>query len=165
MTAPANLDDQVVAALRRIARAIDLHSRELMQACGLTAPQLLTMRELVRLEPIAVTALAGAVSVSQATMTGILDRLEQQGLVSRIRGQDDRRSTQVSSTSAGRKFVDEAPPILQDRFRSELALLTPWEQSAILASLQRIACMMGADELTAAPILTSGPEALADPDS
>jgi DNA-binding MarR family transcriptional regulator len=161
----ATLDDQVVAALRRIARAIDLHSRELLQLCGLTAPQLLTMRALVRMEPITVTALAAAVSVSQATMTGILDRLEQQELLARVRDRDDRRSTLVSSTEAGKQFLASAPSILQDRFRSELAELESWEQTAMLATLQRIAAMMGADDLPAAPILTSGADGLADPDA
>jgi len=87
------LDSNIVTALRRIATAIDVHSRELLQQCGLTTRQLLTMRALVRMEPVAVSVLAGAVSVSQATMTGILDRLEQQDIVVRTRGKEDRRST------------------------------------------------------------------------
>ena len=157
------LDDQVVAALRRIARSIDLHSRDLLQQCGLTAPQLLTMRALVRLEPVAVTGLAAAVSVSQATMTGILDRLEQQGFVVRNRDQGDRRNMLVSSTPLAVRFLESAPSILQDRFSAELARLEPAEQRAMLATLQRIAQMMGAGELHAAPILTSGPESLIEP--
>ena len=35
-----SIEDQVLVAMRRITRAIDLHSRGLMQAIGLTAPQL-----------------------------------------------------------------------------------------------------------------------------
>ena len=34
-----SLEDQVIVALRRITRAIDLHSRELMKLVGLTSPQ------------------------------------------------------------------------------------------------------------------------------
>jgi DNA-binding MarR family transcriptional regulator len=153
----------MVAALRRIARSIDLHSRDLLHQCGLTAPQLLTMRALVRLEPVAVTALAAAVSVSQATMTGILDRLEQQGFVARNRAQGDRRNMLVSSTPSAVKFLEAAPSILQDRFSAELSRLDPAEQKAMLATLERIARMMGTGELPAAPILTSGADGLADP--
>lgn len=165
MSTTVSLDDQVVAALRRIARAIDLHSRDLLQQCGLTAPQLLTMRALSHSGPNAVGALAAAVSVSQATMTGILDRLEMRGLVARERGHDDRRNTVVSLTAAGQEFLQTAPSTLQDRFRAELAKLATWEQTAMIATLQRIALMMGADSLTAAPILVSGAEGLADPDA
>jgi DNA-binding MarR family transcriptional regulator len=162
---PVNLDDQVVAALRRIARAIDLHSRDLLQQCGLTAPQLLTVRSLAQLGMSAVSALAAAVSVSQATMTGILDRLELRGFVVRTRGQDDRRNTLVDLTPAGKEFLNTAPSTLQDRFRAELAKLATWEQTAILSTLQRIDSMMGADRLTAVPILVTGAESLADEDA
>src|SRR5438270_3622336 len=110
MQKQATLEEQIVAELRRIARAIDLHSRDLLQQCGLTTPQLLTMRALVQSEPITVSSLAAAISVSQATMTGILDRLEQQGFIARARGQGDRRNTFVSSTVSGQRFLEKAPP-------------------------------------------------------
>ena len=109
MNESSSLDDQVVAALRRIARAIDLHSRELLHQCGLTAPQLLTMRAVVRLEPVAVTALAAAVCVSQATMTGILDRLEHQNFIVRNRDQSDRRNMLVRLDSRGRQIPAGGP--------------------------------------------------------
>jgi DNA-binding MarR family transcriptional regulator len=165
MSTSLNLDDQVVTALRRIARAIDLHSRDLLQQCGLTAPQLLTLRALFQLGSSAVSALATAICVSQATMTGILDRLELRGFVARTRGQDDRRSTLVTLTAAGGDFLGTAPSTLQDHFRDELSKLETWEQTAILSTLQRIAAMMGTDRLTAAPILVGGAEGLADEDS
>ncbi len=98
-------------------------------------------------------------------MTGILDRLELRGFVVRARGQDDRRNMLVSLTPAGKEFLNTAPSTLQDRFRAELGKLATWEQTAILATLQRIASMMGADRLTAVPILVGGAEGLADGDS
>ncbi|HSL18147.1 MAG TPA: MarR family transcriptional regulator, partial [Methylomirabilota bacterium] len=61
---------QVLAALRRIIRAIDLHSRSLVQRYGLTGPQLVVLKELIDRPPQSVSALAGAVNLSQATVTG-----------------------------------------------------------------------------------------------
>jgi hypothetical protein len=46
--------------------------------------------------------------------------------------------------------------LLQDRFASRFEELEDWEQSQLLASLQRIAAMMDAGELDAAPVLSSG---------
>jgi DNA-binding MarR family transcriptional regulator len=155
---PNQLDEAIVSALRRIIRAIDLHSRELLVNYGLTAPQLLTLQELDRLQPTPVGTLAAAVHISQATMTGILDRLEQRGLVERTRDVQDRRSVTVTLTKEGKKFLQSAPSLLQDRFRTRLDELEPWEQTTMLSVLQRIATMMGAETLVAAPILVSGPE-------
>lgn len=151
-----SLEDQVIVALRRITRAIDLHSRGLMQDFGLTAPQLAALRAVETLQPITAGALARSIHLSQATITGILSRLEKRALVSRSRSQTDRRAIVIELTDAGKTLLQSAPSLLQDRFRRELLQLQQWEQTQMLAALQRIASMMDADQLDAAPVLASG---------
>jgi DNA-binding MarR family transcriptional regulator len=154
------VDDQeteIVAALRRIVRAIDLRSRELVETSGLTGPQLLVLREASRLSGAPISALARAISLSQPTVSGIIDRLEKRGLVRRARGTGDRRTVFVTVTTEGGRALRSAPSMLQDRFRSELARLEEWEQTQLLATLQRVASMMGAEEIDAAPMLAPGP--------
>jgi DNA-binding MarR family transcriptional regulator len=162
MNEALRLDEQIVAALRRIIRAVDLHSRDLLQNFGLTAPQLMTLHELTRLQPVPIGVLSNAVHVSQATMTGILDRLEQRGLIQRTRDAVDRRTVTITLTAEGTKLLKNAPSLLQDRFRERLAGLKPADQSKMLQVLQQIGQMMGAADLSAAPILVSGAEPLAD---
>jgi DNA-binding MarR family transcriptional regulator len=149
-------DDRVIASLRRIVRAIDLHSHHLVERHGVTGPQLITLQELARLGSVPVGVLARNVHVSHPTMTGILDRLERRGLVSRTRDKEDRRRMTATPTAEGLKLLDSAPSPLQDRFRSEFSKLEEWEQTHMLATLQRIAAMMDAEELEAAPMLTTG---------
>ncbi len=151
-----DIEDDIVAAIRRIIRAVDLHSRRLHDAHGLTGPQLATLREAARLGPVTAGVLARQVSLSQATITGIATRLERRGLVERRRGEPDRRTVRISVTTMGHQILESAPSLLQERFRRELALLEPWERTATLATLQRISAMMGAEELSAAPHLVSG---------
>jgi len=150
------LEDQVIAALRRITRAIDLHSRLLLQKNGLTIPQLAALQAIQRLQPVTVGIIAREIHVGSATVTGILGRLEKRGLVSRTRGDQDRRSVVVQLTEEGAGLVAEAPSLLQDRFHRELAKLQQWEQTMILATLQRIASMMDAEDIEAAPVLVPG---------
>ncbi len=158
------LEEQVIAALRRITRAIDLHSRLLLQENGLTIPQLAALQAIQRLQPITVGALARGIHLGQATVTGILGRLENRGLVSRTRGDLDRRSVVVQLTDDGAQLVKEAPSLLQDRFHRELAKLHEWEQTMILATLQRIASMMDAEDIEAAPVLVPGVVSAAEED-
>ena len=150
------LEDQVIAALRRITRAIDLHSRLLLQKNGLTIPQLAALLAIQRLQPITVGAIARDIHLGPATVTGILGRLENRGLVSRTRGDLDRRSVVIQLTDDGAKLVAEAPSLLQDRFHRELTKLQEWERTMILATLQRIASMMDAEDIEAAPVLVPG---------
>ena len=156
MSSALALEDQVIAALRRITRAIDLHSRLLLQKHGLTTPQLAALQATRRLQPITVGDLARDIHLSQATVTGILGRLEKRGLLSRARGDLDRRSVVVQLTDEGAKLVAEAPSLLQDRFHRELAKLKEWEQTMILSTLQRIASMMDAEDIEAVPVLVPG---------
>lgn len=148
---------QVMAALRRIIRAIDLHSRSLVQRYGLTGPQLVVLKELVEVSPRTVSELAAAVNLSQATVTGILDRLERKDMVLRRRDSDDKRKVMVSPTPAAMDALADAPPLLQEHFIATFTDLADWEQTQILSSLQRIVALMEADGVEAGPILTTGP--------
>jgi DNA-binding MarR family transcriptional regulator len=156
MAKPDLLEDEIVSALRRIVRAIDLHSRRMVDECGLTSPQIVVLREASRLRGSSISALARAVSLGQPTVSGILDRLEAQGLVRRKRSTEDRRSAFVTVTAKGARVLEETPSLLQDRFRLELSRLEGWERTQMLALLQRLASMMDAESIDAAPMLETG---------
>jgi DNA-binding MarR family transcriptional regulator len=147
---------ELLIALRRIIRAIDLHSRSLTQRFGLTGPQLIILEELTRRGEISVGELSSAISLSMATVTGIISRLEKRGLVRRRRDEDDRRKVLLTVTPACTDLLKDAPPPLQESFVAEYDRLEPWEQSLMLSSLQRIVAMMEASGLDATPMLTTG---------
>lgn len=153
----SELEDLIVASIRRILRAVDLHSRHLMEAHGITAPQLATLAEAERLGRGTISALARAVHLSQPTVSGVLDRLEMRDLVRRERSSHDRRSVVVRVTDQGRTLLRESPSLLQDRFRTELSRLEDWERHWLLSALERIAAMMDAESIKAAPVLDAGP--------
>jgi DNA-binding MarR family transcriptional regulator len=146
----------VLIALRRIIRAVDLHSRSLVQRFGLTGPQLLVLRQIGR-DEASVGALAKAASLSQATITGILDRLEGRGLVERRRGHNDKRQVLARATGAGKRMLQHAPRLLQDSFVVQFTSLAEWEQTQLISSLQHVVAMMEATELEASPMLAAGP--------
>lgn len=148
--------DEILAALRRIIRAIDLRSKELVRSHGLTGPQALLLKEATASGPLSVGDLAKRATLSQATVTDILARLEKRGLVTRRKSRQDRRRVVVSVTAQGQELARTAPPLLQERFVERLAKLQYWEQTQILSSLQRVAAMMDAEQIDAAPVLISG---------
>jgi DNA-binding MarR family transcriptional regulator len=143
-------------ALRRITRAIDLQSKRLVKATGLTAPQLVVIDTLHKQGELSPSAIARAVSLSQATITSILDRLVQAGLVERIRSETDKRVVLARLTEKGETASNNSPELLQAGFMRSFRTLQPWEQNMLIASLQRIAELMDAEELDAAPFLDSG---------
>ena len=141
----SHLYAQIMRAIRRIMHALDVHSRRLMEDYGLTGPQLAVLNEVAHLGKVKAADLAGLLQVSDPTMAGIIERLERAGLVERQRNAGDRRSLLISATKSGEALLADAPPLLQENFRCELDLLKEWEQSLILATLQRVADMMEQD--------------------
>lgn len=157
MDRPFTTEEEIVVALRRIIRGVDLHSRQLVQEVGLTWPQLAVLRAAERQGAATVTSLARALRLGQATVTGIVKRLERAGHLGRQPHASDGRRIDIQVTASGRALLEDAPSLLQDRFRAELAKLKDWERLQTLAALQRIAEMMDVETLDASPMLVAGP--------
>ena len=147
--------ERVLIALRRIIRATDLHSKQLAREVGLTTPQVVVLQAISDLGEVTTGLLSRRVSLSQGTVTTILDRLEDRGLVERYRSLADRRIVHSRLTRRGRAVLRRAPPLLHERFTEAFRRLSPARQQRILATLGEVAEMMGAAELDAAPMLDS----------
>src|SRR4029077_18644221 len=106
MTNDLTVEEQVIVALRRITRAADIHSHMLQRDFGVTGPQLTTLRVVRRMQPVSTGALARAAHIGYATQTGILDRLEERGYVTRTRQPADRRTIIVRMTKLGERLLD-----------------------------------------------------------
>ncbi len=150
--------DQVLVSLRQIIRKIDLYSKKLERESGLTGPQLLVMQHIVTQDEMTSGVIAREISLSQATVTSILDRLERKELLKRERCHSDKRKVILSLTKKGSKSLENAPTLMQESFINAFNQLETWEQSLILSSLQRLSYMMNATDLDAAPLLDSTDE-------
>ncbi|MBK5940684.1 hypothetical protein CCR96_15780 [Halochromatium roseum] len=154
--------DDVLVALRRVIRAVGLHSRQLERSHGLTAPQALVLKAIIDLGGASVGTVAKRVSLSQATVTDILNRLESRELVARVRSSEDRRRVMVSATDKAVAIMSRSPPLLQEAFVQRFQALEEWEQSLLISSLQRITTLMGVEQLDASPVLAAEPVASGD---
>jgi len=139
---PMTPEDQIVAAIRRIIRAADFHSRRLESEHGLSIAQLMTLREIARAGRISPASLARIVHLSQATMTGIAQRLAARGLIERRPNATDGRSVELSVTEDGRAVLAASPPLLQDGFAQALSSLDEVELARMLEMLEWVASQM-----------------------
>ena len=151
------VSDSVMIALRKIIQAIDTNSKKLVKRVGLTGPQLVILQEITRMGEVTAGEIAQAVSLSQATVTGILERMEKRGLLARRRSETDKRRIMVRITRNGQQVLDEAPPLMQEAFVDRFSDLQEWEQTMILSALQRLVSIMDAKAIQAAPFLETSP--------
>ncbi|MAI39308.1 MAG: MarR family transcriptional regulator [Alteromonas sp.] len=149
-------EEELLVALRRVIRAVDLRSKQLSKHVGLTGPQLLVMQNIEEQPGIMVREIAENINLSPATITNILDRLESRDLATRIRSTKDKRKVGVFLTDRGKEAVKDAPRPLQEHFVERFSQLKEWEQSQMVATMQRIATMMDAENIDASPFLELG---------
>lgn len=148
--------EELLVSLRKVIRAIDLYSKKLSKDSGLTSPQLFVLQEISAHDGVMVKDIASSINLSSATVTNILDRLETRGLVIRERSVIDKRRVGLHLTATGVKALETAPKPLQEHFINRFEKLEDWEQTQLVATMQRIAKMMDAEDLDASPMLEVG---------
>ena len=145
-------DERILGSLRRIIRAVDLYSRYLALRYSLTGPQLVCVRQLLKHGSMAPGALARLISLSPATVTGIIDRLEKRNIVTRERSKEDKRKVLIALTPEGERLVEKMPPPLHEAFSRRLEELSEDEQEEIDRVLARIVDMMEAQDMADSPL-------------
>ena len=105
------LDQQLCFALYAASRAVTAAYRPLLEALDLTYPQYLTMLVLWEQDGLTVRELGRRLQLDSGTLTPLLKRLQQAGLVSRERRSSDEREVEIRLTPAGRELRASAESI------------------------------------------------------
>jgi DNA-binding MarR family transcriptional regulator len=103
-----DLDQQVCFPLYAASRAMLQLYQPLLQPLGLTYPQYLVMLVLWKSDGTPVRTLCERLFLDSGTLTPLLDRLEQAGLVKRKRSTDDARVVDIWLTAAGKRLKQRA---------------------------------------------------------
>lgn len=150
------ITNAALRSIRRILRAAEQGGRKLAAATGLTPSQVLVLQEIERRGETTPSAVAANLQFGQATVTNLVDRLMAAGFVTRQRNERDKRQIILRATAEGRAALESAPDLLQVRFRDRFEELPTWEQAMILAGLERLGQILGAEDIDAAPLIDTG---------
>lgn len=94
----------------------------------------------LRSGPKRMSELAELARTSQASLTGVVDRLEGLGFVERRRSDEDRRVVQVAITPIGLAEKERVQAVVAERLSELLAPLTPAESAELLRLFRKINC-------------------------
>lgn len=107
-----DLDAQLCFPLYAASRAVTRAYGPLLRDVGLTYPQYLTLLALWEDgEPMTVGELGARLRLDSGTLTPVLKRLEEAGLVTRRRDPEDERRVLVETTAAGRDLQDQVAEV------------------------------------------------------
>ena len=131
-------------------------SKRMAAMLGLTGPQRLAIRILGRTEGITPGALAEILHLHPSTLTGILRRLEERGVIRRVADLRDSRRSLLFLTPTGRKLDVSVKGTIEDAVRQVLARSSPErieEASRLLAAVARSLSKISVDKKSGNPEL------------
>lgn len=138
---------EIIYQIRRLMQAGSLYTKELNKKHQVSSAQLNCVLALYEQGAMSSSQIARSIFVKPSTVTGIIDRLEQKGLVTRVRRSPDRRVITIELTPAGEELARNAPPPIQQKIIDGLRSLTPEEAEKILRGLQTLTEMLDVHDL------------------
>ncbi len=114
-------------------------TKELARRAELTGPQLTVLKLLEGVGDLSLSELSERIRAQNSTVTGIIDRMEREGLVLRARSTEDRRVVHIRLTEKGARIAREIAVEPMEVFRSALQVLSPSDARTLLEILTKIA--------------------------
>jgi MarR family transcriptional regulator, organic hydroperoxide resistance regulator len=139
------LDNQICFAVYSAAHAFNRVYKPLLDRLGLTYPQYLVMLVLWERDGVAVKEIGERLHLDSGTLTPLLKRLEQAGLIRRTRSTEDERQVLIDLTAQGQALKDKAralPPSILAASQCSVAELTAMKDE-ITALRDRLNGMKG----------------------
>jgi DNA-binding MarR family transcriptional regulator len=134
---------EILDNLRRVFQVVNGQSKKAERETGLTGPQLWAIRTISQGAPIMVSEVARQMYLHPATVVGILDRLEKQNFVTRVRSMKDRRVVRVELTAKGDALVKKAPEVAQGLLVAGLEKLPLKRLENIAEGLDQLVVLLG----------------------
>jgi DNA-binding MarR family transcriptional regulator len=131
--------DQVLEAIIYLYTESRRVTKELARRADLTGPQLTVVKMLEQIGELSLSELSERIRAQNSTVTGIIDRMEREGLVIRERSKEDRRVVFIRLTPKGKKLAEDVPIETWEIFRDALESLTASEVRDLVKILGKLA--------------------------
>lgn len=143
---PADDTRTVLEGLRRVVQALRVTARDAEHRHGLSAAQIFVLHLLERDGPASVNALAARSFTHQSSVSVVVSRLVDAGMVERRRAEDDARRAEIALTARGRALLRRVPEPAQSQLVNALGRVMPVERRALARGLAALVREMGIAE-------------------
>jgi DNA-binding MarR family transcriptional regulator len=139
----------IMQSLRRIFRAIQAYSEDVLKEYGITGPQLWALRTIYLHGQLSMGELSRYMYLQMSTVSGVVDRLGRKGYVERVREAPDRRVVKISLTAAGKRVVQRGPEAAQGQLLHGLESLSQGDVVRIRNAFDRVVRLMEIQDIKA----------------
>ena len=147
---------EVLVKLRKVIRSINLESKKIEKEFHVSIPQLLILQYLSKQDSKQASSkdIKGYINLNASTVSGIIVRLEDKGLVARLPNCEDRRVAYIKLTDKGSNLLVESPTTLQEKLSKRLKKLSQEEIDALNHNIELLTKLLDASDIDAAPLIT-----------
>ena len=127
---------EIMDSIRYIFRALRVASITSEKQMGLSAAQLFVLKKIEEKPGLSINELASRTTTHQSSVSVVVKKLEEQKLLQRKFSKDDSRKAMITLTTKGKRLLDKAPPIIQERMINSLQEMSPQETLQLSLHLQ-----------------------------
>jgi len=134
--------NEIIRLIRKLVRSRELYTKELIRKYQLSASRLHCILLLNKMGPIPPSKIAQHIMLNSSTVTGVIDRLENEGFLKRMRNSKDRRVITIALTEKGRELANNAPLPAQEQMIDGIKRLPRRERVRIIQALRTLTAMV-----------------------
>lgn len=142
----------IVGSIRKLVRAVYLDSQKMSRQFGLTGPQSVVVRLLLKNGSMSSAELSRLMYVTPSNMTGIIDRLEKKGLVERVRKEGDRRIALIVLTENGKEMSKNIPDPIEKKLIKQLTDLENEHVQILAMAMNQILNLIDTKDIEETPL-------------
>lgn len=135
----------VLDSIRHLVQGLRVAARAAESELGLSGAQLFVLQKLGEGETMSVNMVAERTCTHQSSVSVVVQRLVEKGLVRREAAEDDRRRVDLTLTAAGRKVLAKSPMAAQDQVINALEKMSPSARKQLAARMAELTHLMGLD--------------------
>jgi MarR family transcriptional regulator, lower aerobic nicotinate degradation pathway regulator len=137
---------EILDSIRKIVQALRVASRASEKGVGLSGAQLFVLQHLAGHDGLSLNELAERTLTHQSSVSVVVQRLVDRGLVSRVRSEIDARRIELSLTRAGRALLGKSPQAAQDQIIEAVGRMADKDRRPLARTLGMLVSELGLDE-------------------
>jgi DNA-binding MarR family transcriptional regulator len=150
---------RILDSIRRLVRMLRVSDRQAQAELGVSGAQLFVLTELGKTPALSLNELAARTLTDQSSVSVVVTRLVEAGLVTRDRDERDARRLVLHLTRSGRALLQKAPPVAQERLLAVFERMTADDRKRFADTFDEIVSSLDADEGPAPMLFEDDPSA------
>ncbi|SHH40342.1 DNA-binding transcriptional regulator, MarR family [Caloranaerobacter azorensis DSM 13643] len=124
--------------LRKVDSIIKKKGREILKEYNITGPQFNALQYLIKEGDLTIGEISEKLALAYSTITDLVDRMEKNGLVVRVRDDKDRRVVRIKVLDKGFEILQKVLNRRIDYLEKMLSSFTEEEKSSLVKNLEKL---------------------------